>query len=97
MQDNGGREPFDICFNFINFHNEQAAFDGLAVENFFGHDKYHYKLTLVVSTTRPPERSGLELRVEYHRGCFAEADVGAILANFRAEAERIAGAAGSAS
>lgn len=77
-----GREPFEVCFNFIHFHNARTMTGGLSLDRFEGHDRFHYPLTVVVAINLDEGSPRLELHVEYRRSHFEPEQIDALIAGF---------------
>jgi hypothetical protein len=78
----GKAELFDVCFNFIHFHNARPPDANLKTIGFSAVDRLHYPLTFVVSAERSENRLELNVRVEYNRAVFAADTVDELVNRF---------------
>jgi len=76
----GQQRLFDTVFVYENYPTDAARFsgaDGLTITNLATRDFYHYPLS--IQAVPGPE---LDLRVQYRRDVFGEADIAALIAGF---------------
>lgn len=75
-------EPFDVCFNFTNFHREQKSPAGIRVLEFDGHDRFHHPLTFIVQVAPQRSEFQIDVRLEYRRPYLDDAEAARLLDGF---------------
>jgi amino acid adenylation domain-containing protein len=82
----GKAELFDVCFNFIRFHNARPPNADLKTIGFEAVDRLHYPLTFVLSVERDENGLKLDVRVEYNRALVSADTVDALVEQFSSSA-----------
>ncbi len=88
--DMAGQEAlFDICFNFVQFHNAYPHENDLGEIAFDAVDRLHFPMTFLVSAERRGDVQHIDLRVDFNRAHFSASDAEALMTAFEAKAADI--------